>query len=196
MDHGSAVSLATCEHSRLAAGRRRSSSHATGLAQHDPRGRLLLSGAGPVPTRNRFAALSERCVLDSDGAQISQEKIVDLKLLIKPTKQSMKRRVRRPLSSSSSSGATSSVEIYSAPCHNDVSSTPGSSSIPCTSLVPSSCCPSSCCLQTARRPCYSGQGYQHPGHGQRLKPRSGLHNIEPHSGISQFCINTHIIHKH
>ena len=45
----------------------------------------------PVPTRNRFEALADRCILDSDGAQISREMIVDLELLIKPKNPNKKR---------------------------------------------------------------------------------------------------------
>jgi hypothetical protein len=57
-----------------------------------PMGGFHSLAPAPVPTRNRFEALTDRFILDSDGAQISQEKIVDLKLLVKPNKPMKKRR--------------------------------------------------------------------------------------------------------
>ena len=46
----------------------------------------------PVSTKNCFEALADRCVLDSDGVQIYRDGIVDLNLLLKPTKPNKKRR--------------------------------------------------------------------------------------------------------
>ena len=49
----------------------------------------------PVPTRNRFQALEETNIVDSNGAAIFREKIVELKLLVKPNKSKKKRRGKR-----------------------------------------------------------------------------------------------------
>ena len=124
--------------------------------------------------------------MDSEGAQISRGETFALqsfvKTPLKPTRPCKKRRGRRPLSCTSSLATNGSGQIYFGPCQNDLCSSP------CTLTTPSSC------LQTSRRPCCSGQGYQHPDHGHPLKPHSGSRDnfIEPHSGICSIdCCTDH-----
>ena len=66
----------------------------------------------PVPTRNRFQALEETNIVDSNGAAIFREKIVELKLLVKPNKSKKKRRGKEAVSSSDISTSTASGDIY------------------------------------------------------------------------------------
>ena len=66
----------------------------------------------PVPTKNRFEALTDRYIVDSGGAQISQEKIVDLASLIKPNKSKKKRRGKEAVSSNVILTSTASGDIY------------------------------------------------------------------------------------
>ena len=46
----------------------------------------------PVHTKNRFAALEDTNIIDSNGAAIYREKIVKIESLIKPTTPMKKRR--------------------------------------------------------------------------------------------------------
>ena len=69
----------------------------------------------PVKTENRFDALTDRCILDSDGVQISRDKIVELDLLLKPKKPNKKRRGRRALSCGEKSASSTSGNIYIRP---------------------------------------------------------------------------------
>ena len=146
-----------------------------------PMGGFYSLAPAPVPTRNRFEALTDRVVLDSEGAQIFRDGIVSLSSLVKTKNPNKKRRGKAALSRTSTSASGTSGKYMSAPCQNSSSANPfespsSSLTAPCTSPTP---CSSS--LQTLRRPCYSGQGCQHPGHGQPLKPHSG----------SRFCSHFH-----
>ena len=169
-----------------------------GLRSMTPAGGFHSLAPAPVKVENRFAALAVSNIVDSNGAAIFRKKIVPLESLIKPKNPSKKRRGRRALSCIGSSAfavSTASRNISEHISSNSMSansfeSPSSSSSTPCTSLVPSSSS-----LRTHRRPCCTGQGYQHPDHGHHLTPRSGsrdnLHLIEPHSGI---CSSDHCNH--
>ena len=49
----------------------------------------------PVKIKNRFSALEETNIIDTNGATIYREKIVKIESLIKPTKPSKKRSRKR-----------------------------------------------------------------------------------------------------
>ena len=150
-----------------------------GLRSMSPTGGFHSLSMAPVTTKNRFEALAVRVVLDSEGAQIFRDGIVSLSSLVKTKNPNKKRRGKAALSGTSTSSSGSSGKYISAPCQNEKSENYKRLSSTALSTSPST--PSSC-LQTARRPCYSGQGFQHPGHGQPLKPRAG----------SRFCSHFHI----
>ena len=57
-----------------------------------PAGGVHSLAPAPVKVENRFAALAESNIVDSNGAAIFREKIVGLKLLVKPNKPMKKRR--------------------------------------------------------------------------------------------------------
>ena len=166
-----------------------------------PAGGFLSFARAPVKTKNRFDALTDRCILDSDGVQISRNKIVELDLLLKPKKPNKKRRGRRALSCGNKSASSASGNIYSATCQIEKSSLDifPSTAISTSPLAPSSsgflecrptspvlsdglCCSTRCCTSSAD---FIGQGYEHPGLGhphthstycsQTIEPRSGIY---------------------
>ena len=96
-----------------------------GLRSMSPTGGFYSLTMAPVPTRNRFAALSDRCILDSEGATISRAETFELQSFVKtppkPNKPNKKRRGKRALSCIDISAPSGSGHIYFGPSQNDVS---------------------------------------------------------------------------
>ena len=63
-----------------------------GLRSMSPTGGFRSLAPAPVKIQNRYAALEDTNIIDSNGAPIFREKIVDLKLLVKPNRPMKKRR--------------------------------------------------------------------------------------------------------
>ena len=86
-----------------------------GLRSMTPAGVCSLSPA-PVTTKNRFAAFSDRNIVDSNGAALDRDGSFDLLLFVKPavklSKPSKKRKGRRPLSCIGTSASTASGNMF------------------------------------------------------------------------------------
>ena len=169
-----------------------------GLRSMSPAGFVGSFAAAPVQLRNRFQAFEERHIIDSVGAVLDtheEYKLQDfVKTPSKPKKSSKKRRGKRALYCSDISASTSSGNMFSRTPDSMSAKpfeSPSSSTSSSTSSIPSSC------LQTRRPCCCSDQGYQHPDHGQTLKPhfgsrlRSGICSIDCCTDHTYFSCYTH-----
>ena len=81
-----------------------------------PAGGVYPLSPAPVSTKNRFTALAEIHIVDSNGAGVHQDENFDLllfvKLPVKLSKLSKKRMGRRPLSCISTSASTASGNMF------------------------------------------------------------------------------------
>ena len=74
-----------------------------GLRSMTPVGSFHSFAPAPIPTMNRFQAVEDRCVIESGGAQIIQERVCCVEFIVKPTKPNKKRRGTRTLSCTATS---------------------------------------------------------------------------------------------
>ena len=169
-----------------------------------PAGGVYSLSLAPTSTKSRFAALFDRHIVDSNGADLDRDGIFDLQLFVKlavhMSKPSKKRRGRRPLSCIGTSASTASGNMFSAHCQIDElsvrensSSRPRSDPVSYTDGSTATCSSGSCC-SSCKPANFMGQGYEHPGPGhphtsyvrtqtETIEPHSGICCIEPHSGI-------------